>query len=49
MFDYKNQKELFMKYIEGIRFDYSSPSLTLKNNILTFYDKYYNKNFIFNT
>ena len=49
MFDYKNQKELFRKYIEGIYFYYDSPSITLKDNILTFYAEYYNKNFIFNT
>ena len=49
MYDYKNQKELFREYIKNIEFNYESPSLTLKDNILTFYNKYYNKNFIFNT
>ena len=47
MYDYKNQKELFREYIEDISFDYESPSLTFKDNILTFYD--FNKIFIFNT
>ena len=49
MFDYKNQKELFRKYIEDIKFYYLSPSLTLKDNILTFYAEVTNKKFIFNT
>ena len=49
MYDYKNQKELFRKYIKDIYFDYASSSITLKDNILTFYDEIINKKFIFNT